>query len=99
MGQTRNTAASVDRGIDKMMMRDHQPQTLTDAELDREHQDVTRPPRAIPCRAWVRYGTAAILVDGLITAWTTQAVAVKWMTPDSIEHRAWLWAGAVTAVA
>jgi hypothetical protein len=97
MGQTRNTTASVDRGIDKMMMRDHPPQSLTPAELDLEHEALTRPPRAIPCTAWVRYGNDAIRVEGLITAWTPHAAAVKWTTPDSVEHRAWLWASAVTA--
>jgi len=96
MGQTRGTAASVDRGIDRMMMRDHAPQSLTPAELDLEHEPVTRPPRALPCTAWVRYGAEAIRVDGLATAWTARAVAVKWKTPDDVEHRAWLWASAVT---
>lgn len=95
MGQTRNTAASVDRGIDRMMMRDHAPQTLTPAELDLEHEPLTRPPKPIPCTAWVRYASDAIRVQGVITAWTAHAVAVKWTTPDGVEHRAWLWSSAV----
>jgi len=99
MGSTRGTAASVDRGIDRMMMRDHSPQSLTAAELDLDHEPITRPPRAVPCRAWVRYGTDAIRVEGLVTAWTARAMAVKWVTPDGHEHRAWLWSGAVTEAA
>lgn len=95
MGQTRNTAASVDRGIDRMMMRDHPPQTLTPAELDLEHEPLTRPPQPIPCTAWVRYGNDAMRIEGTITAWTARAVAVKWTTPDDAEHRAWLWSSAV----
>jgi hypothetical protein len=96
VSSTRNTPASVDRGIDRMMMRDHEPQTLMPAELDLEHEPVTKPPRALPCSAWVRYGTDSMQVDGLATAWTARAVAVRWMTPDDREHRAWLWASAVT---
>lgn len=99
MGSTRGTPASVDRGIDRMMMRDHPPQSLTPAELDLEHEPITKPPRALPCRAWVRYGTNAVQVEGLVTAWTPRAVAVKWTTPDKAEHRAWLWASAVTVAA
>lgn len=96
MGSTRNTPASVDRGIDRMMMRDHQPQSLTPAELDLEHEPITKPPRALPCKAWVRYGSDSILVDGVVTAWTSRAIAVQWKTPDGVVHRAWLWAPAVT---
>lgn len=96
MGSTRNTPASVDRGIDRMMMRDHPPQTLTPAELDLEHEPLTKPPQPLPCSAWVRYGSDVIRIDGTAVAWTSKAVAVKWTTPDGAEQRAWLWAPAVT---
>jgi hypothetical protein len=96
MGSTRGTPASIDRGIDRMMMRDHPPQSLTAAELDLEHEPVTKPPRALPCTAWVRYGVASICVDGLLLAWTDRAAAVQWRTPDDRVDRAWLWRSAVS---
>jgi len=96
MGSTRGTAASIDRGIDRMMMRDHEPRTLTPAELALERDPITKPPRAMACRAWVRYGSAAIVVDGVLLAWTERAAAVQWKTPDGAVHQAWLWRSAVT---
>ena len=96
MGSTRGTPASIDRGIDRMMMRDHPPQTLTPAELELDREPITRPPRALPCSAWVRYGSDAIRVDGVLVAWTERAAAVQWKTPDDQVHQAWLWRSAVT---
>jgi hypothetical protein len=49
-----HVAAGIDRGIEQMVTR-AQPISLTDAELDKEHQQLVQAPEPIPVRAWVRY--------------------------------------------
>ena len=70
--------------------RSGRPETLTPAEiaLDRE-------PAPVPVLAWVRYRSTAVLVAGDMVAWTGRASAIRWLTVDGDEHRAWVWSGAV----
>jgi len=44
--------------------------------------------------AWIRYGPTAVYVAGWATEWTEHAVAMLWLTPTGVEHRAWVWQGA-----
>jgi len=71
------------------------PASLKSFEIDLEHQALTRSPKARPVTAWVRYGDEAVHVLGWTTAWTDRAVAVRWITPHGVEHKAWVWSGAV----
>lgn len=86
--------------------RDARPDTLTEAELDREHQDLTKPPVPRPCAAWVRYivatpaagqtsQLASFLVDAELCAWTPRAAAIRWRVSAERVDRAWVWASAV----
>ncbi len=99
MGSNRRYAAAVDARMDsrilEMLMREHAPIGLNDAELELDIEPVTRPPAPVPVQAWVRYGPTAISVNGWAVAWTPRAVAVRWTTPHGVDHRAWLWASAV----
>ena len=98
MGSNKRYADLFDRLMDgrilEALMREMEPQSLTRAELDLEHEALTRPPLARPVRAWIRYGETPVQVDALATAWTESAVAVRWKTPNG-EHRAWVWSSAV----
>lgn len=87
--------AQMNARILQVAMRDHQPQTLTGAELDLDNEPLTRTPRAHPARAWVRYGTASALLDVEVVEWTARAVHARWVTPDGEKHHAWVWASAV----
>jgi hypothetical protein len=84
----------MDRRVNDIVMRAQQPDTLTLADLDLEHEPVTKTPKPDPVRAWVRYGKTPILVDAIAVAWIQRAVAIKWDTPDG-EHHAWVWGSAV----
>jgi hypothetical protein len=100
VGSNRRYAASVDRAMDARivarMMSEHAPDSLTDAELELDEQPITRTPRPERVTAWVRYGGTPVRVDGEAVAWTAAAVAVRWRTPGDQEHRAWVWASAVS---
>jgi len=76
-------------------MRSGQPQSLTRAEQQRDEVPITHDPRPNAVRAWVRYPDGPIEVEGLAVMWTARAVAVTWPGPDGVEHRAWVWVGAV----
>jgi hypothetical protein len=64
-------------------------------ELELDRRALTRPPRPVKAKAWVRYGGESIFIEVLITAWTSSAVAIKWKTSTGAEHKAWVWNGAV----
>jgi len=102
MGSNKRYAEHYDRLMDarilQVIARDKEPETLTDAEVDRAHNDFTVPPRARPCRAWVRYGGQPILVDAEVCAWTPRAAAIRWRVSDERVDRAWVWASAVEPV-
>jgi hypothetical protein len=88
--------AQMDLHVVQGIMRTGDPKTLDAKEIDLEHEDLTRPPVARPARAWVEYGEHAIEVDVEVTAWTSRAVAIRWKAYDDVEHRAWVWQGAVS---
>lgn len=100
MGTNRRYADSVGRQMSERVleiaMRDHQPQSLTDLELELSEEPLTRTPKPRP-RAWVRYGNTAALLDVEVVAWTEHAVAIRWETPAGREDKAWVWASAVRA--
>jgi hypothetical protein len=87
--------AQMDRRILEGIMRTGQPESLTPRELDLDNEPMTRSPKARPARAWVRYGDQVVRIDVEVVAWTEHAIAIRWPGPDGVEHRAWVWAGAV----
>ena len=101
MGTNRRYAESIDRRMDEriaqQVMRETEPDSLTDAEMQRDTEPVTRTPVARPVTAWVRYGKMPMRVEAEAVAWTSNAVAIRWPGPDGVVHKAWVWASAVTA--
>lgn len=95
MGTSKRYAAHYDRLNERRAVMRGEPQSLTDAELERDIQPLTRTPVAMPVRAWVRYEGGAIQVDAEAVAWTARAVAIRWEAPDGRTDRAWVWASAV----
>lgn len=73
----------------------HAPHSLTPAELELATEPLTKTPRPRLVRAWVRFGPVAMKVDAEAVAWTSRAVAITWMMPSGVEHRAWVWSSAV----
>ena len=98
MGTSKRYAAHIDarmgEKIDQAVMRDRQPETLTDLELELQMEPLTRTPKPMPVYAWVRYGSTGMRVKARAVAWTNRAVAVEWEAPGGM-HRAWVWASAV----
>lgn len=98
MGTSKRYAAHIDarmgEKIDQAVMRDRQPETLTDLELELNVEPLTRTPKPMPVFAWVRYGSSGMRVKARAVAWTNKAVAVEWEAPGGL-HRAWVWASAV----
>lgn len=101
MGTNKRYTDSIDRRMDariaERIMAEREPSTLTDRELERDEEAVTRTPLPRSVVAWVRYGEDAIRVDAEAVAWTAYAVAIRWTTPAGKEHRAWVWSSAVRA--
>lgn len=99
MGTSKRYADAVDRQMDariaQRIMSGGPPASLGRAELQLDQLALTRTPKPIPVRVWVRYPEAPLEVDAEAVAWTSRAVAVRWPGPDG-EHRAWVWASAVT---
>lgn len=99
MGTNKRYADHYDRlmsdRIAEVVARGAQPDTLTDAELDLENEPLTRTPKARPVKVWVRYGSAPLLVDAELVAWTSRAAAVRWKVGDA-QHKAWVWGSAVS---
>ncbi len=75
--------------------RDEPLQTLTSLELRLDEVPLTvdpRPHRKV--RAWVRFGATPIRVEAVAARWTPDAVGITF-TVDEVEHRCWVWIGAV----
>jgi hypothetical protein len=89
-------AQRVDDEILRTIARDLQPDSLTSSELDLDHHPVTRPARAEPVTAWVRYAGQAVLVDAELVGWTSTAAAIRWVVPRRGVARCWVWRGAVS---
>lgn len=100
MGTNRRYADAIDRKMDdrvhEVVMRDNEPASLTPAELELDEEPITKPPRARPVLAWVRYGDVPIRVDAEVVAWTSRAAAIRWRTPAGDVHKAWVWMSGVT---
>lgn len=95
MGSSKRYADHYDRLMEHRVTMHGSPESLTDAELEKEVQPVTRTPVALPVWAWVRYQAGPVRVEAEAVAWTPRAVAVRWSTPDGRTDRAWVWASAV----
>lgn len=80
--------------VNEVVMRDKSPLSLTNVELELDTFPLTRTPKPLAVKVWVRYGDVAIKVDARAVAWTSRAVAVEWDTASG-PHRAWVWASAV----
>ncbi len=87
--------ALMDRRILQSLATGRAPECLSEAELDLSHEPRTIPPRAQPCRAWVRYAGTPVLVDAELCAWTPRAAAVRWRVDEQRVDRAWVWASAI----
>jgi hypothetical protein len=70
-----HVAAGIDRGSEQVVTR-AQPISLTEDELDKDHQQLVQAPEPIPVRAWARYPETSIRADGRASAWTARAVCV-----------------------
>jgi hypothetical protein len=99
VGTNRRYAATIDRRMDenvlKMLARDGQLQTLTSMELRLDEVPLTvdpRPRRKV--KAWVRFGSTPVRVDAIAARWTPDAVGIVFRV-DDVEHRCWVWMGAV----
>ena len=93
----RQVGAQMDRRINQMVTRP-QPISLSDLELDKDHQPVRTPSTPVPVWAWVRFPEAPIRASGRAIAWTDRAVLVEWEDADGRTYRAWVWASAVERI-
>lgn len=99
MGSNRRYAATIDARIDERALqvaaRDQPLHTLTPLELCLDKVPLTvdpRPNRKV--RAWVRFGETPVRVDAVAARWTPNAVGIVFKI-DEVEHRCWVWVGAV----
>lgn len=99
MGTNRRYADAIDRRMnDKVLLtlsRGGPLQSLTAAELRLNEVPLTidpRPRRKV--KAWVRFGDTPIRVDAVAARWTPDAVGIVFRV-EEVEHRCWVWAGAV----
>ena len=99
MGTAKRYADKVDRqmnaSIIRRIMESGEPQTLGREELALDRLPLTKPPRPLPVRAWVRYPDGPLEVDAEAVAWTSRAVAVRWLAGE-VAHKAWVWSSAVS---
>lgn len=87
----------MDERILKRIAAAHPLQTLTDKELQRDTLPVTRDPRPKKCRAWVRFGPHAILVDAEVVTWNELGCGIQFTVVEK-QMRCWVWTNAVTLV-
>lgn len=99
MGSNRRYADSIDQRVNEraleVVARDEKLQTLTPMELRLAEVPLTidpRPRRKV--RAWVRFGTVPVRVEAVAARWTPDAVGIVFKVGD-VEHRCWVWSGAV----
>lgn len=88
----------MDSRVAERIMRSGEPLSLTTAELELDVEPLTKTPKPMPVKAWVRYPDAPLLVDATVVAWTSRAVAITWDGPDNSRSRAWVWSDAVRRV-
>ena len=99
MGTNRRYAGAVDAKANERILqtvaRDQQLQSLTPVELRLDEVPLTvdpRPRRQV--KAWVRFGETPVRVDAVAARWTPDAVGIVFRV-DDVEHRCWVWVGAV----
>lgn len=99
VGTNRRYADAIDRRMgDRMLVtiaRDAPLQSLTPMELRLDEVPLTidpAPRRTV--KAWVRFGSTPVRVDAIAARWTPDAVGIVFHVGD-VEHRCWVWAGAV----
>lgn len=85
----------MDERILQRIAEDFPLQSLTPAERQADALPVTRDPHPKPCRAWVRFGPHAMLVNGAVVVWSGIACGVLFHVADK-EMRCWIWANAVS---
>lgn len=102
MGTNKRYAEHFDRLMDARILQriaeENPLQSLTDAELQKDRLPVTRDPSPKPCRAWVRFGPHAMLVDAVVVVWNDLACGVEFSAGDR-QLRCWVWANAVSPLA
>ncbi|NNC14081.1 hypothetical protein HII28_19660 [Planctomonas sp. JC2975] len=99
-GQTRYVD-NVDRRIAYAMevaVTRPQPVSLTEAELDLEHNRVTHADEPIKVRAFVRFHEAVIRPRAEAVAWTPRAVKIRFTMQNGARHEVWVWASAVDRI-
>ncbi|KAF2417592.1 hypothetical protein [Microbacterium sp. B35-30] len=101
MGTNKRYAAYYDRQMDARILQriaaEFPLQSLTDRELQAGSLPVTRDPQPKPCKAWVRFGPHAMLVDGVVAVWNDLACGIEFTIGDR-QLRCWVWANAVTPI-
>ncbi|MDQ7876569.1 hypothetical protein Q9R08_01125 [Microbacterium sp. QXD-8] len=102
MGSNRRYAAYFDRQMDNRILQriaeENPLQSLTPQERQEDSLPVTRDPKPKLCKAWVRFGPHALLVDAVVVVWNDLACGIQFTVGDK-ELRCWVWANAVRAVA
>ncbi len=103
MGANKRYAAHYDRLMDARILEqaiaraDGPLQSLDPAELDLEHEPVTRTPKPSTARVWVRFGSEAFLIPSAeLVAWTNYAYAIRFDVRGT-EYKTWVWSSAVEA--
>ena len=101
MGSNRRYAAFFDRQMDHRILQriaeENRLQSLTPEELQQDTLPITRDPNPKPCKAWVRFGPHAMLVDAVVVVWNDIACGVSFTVGEK-ELRCWVWANAVTSI-
>ncbi|MFK4806166.1 hypothetical protein ACI3KX_09880 [Microbacterium sp. ZW CA_36] len=101
MGSNRRYAAYFDKQMDNRILQsiaeENPLQSLTPEELRQDTLPITRDPKPKPCKAWVRFGPHAMLVDAIVLVWNDIACGVSFTVGEK-ELRCWVWANAVILV-
>lgn len=98
MGSNRRYADSIERrSYARMLARAAAAaplQSLTRAEVEVDSELMTRTPRPLAARAWVRFGAEPYRVECQVHAWTRWAAEIEFLVGEK-PTRAWVWRGAV----
>jgi hypothetical protein len=101
VGTNKRYAAYYDHLMDARILEriaaENPLQTLTPKELQSDSLPVTRDPNPKPCKAWVRFGPHAMLVDATVVVWNDVACGIEFTIAEK-RLRCWVWANAVTAI-
>ena len=75
-------------------MAGESPASLLPHEVGPQRHVRSVPPAPVPMFAWVRYGSASVLVAGWAVEWIGPATRMRWTTAEGVEYGAWIWGGA-----